>query len=182
MPLTADDIAGLFDRHHRDLLRFLVRRTWNPDVAVELLAETFARALESGDEFRGGGDQVARGWVFGIARHLTADFVRHGQAERRAIERLGIRTRNLSDDEYERIEDLASSGGLRADVARAVGELPDDQRAAIELRIVQERPYREVAELLGISQEAARTRVSRGLGALRTQLLPTTRTLRTDHV
>jgi RNA polymerase sigma factor (sigma-70 family) len=179
--LAADDIADLFDRHHQELLVFLARRTWNPDVAIELLAEVFARALEGGGAFRGGEAHVARAWLFGIARHLVADFIRDGYAERRAIERAGIRTRDLTDEEYERIEDLATSGVLRAEVQRAVGELPQDQRAAIELRVVQERSYREVADLLGISQEAARTRVSRGLRTLRTQLTPITRALRTDH-
>ena len=50
--------------------------------------------------------------------------------------------------------------------ARSLRRLSNAQRRALELRIVQERPYSEVASALGISELAARTRVSRGLKAL----------------
>jgi RNA polymerase sigma-70 factor (ECF subfamily) len=49
-------------------------------------------------------------------------------------------------------------------------ELPGDQREAIRLRVVDERPYDEVAAVLGINEATARARVSRGLRALAASL------------
>jgi RNA polymerase sigma-70 factor, ECF subfamily len=48
--------------------------------------------------------------------------------------------------------------------------LPPDQRAALELRVVQQLDYDEVAGRLGISQNAARLRVSRALRSLTVEL------------
>ena len=53
MALSADDVAELYDRHAEAILAFMVRRTWDPEVAVDILAETFAVALEGRHRFRG---------------------------------------------------------------------------------------------------------------------------------
>ena len=61
MALSADEVAELYDRHAEAILAFLVRRTWDPEVAVDILAETFAVALEGRHRFRGRDDEAAAG-------------------------------------------------------------------------------------------------------------------------
>src|ERR1039458_4772304 len=136
MTLSADEIADLYDRHAEAILAFLVRRTWDPEVAVDILAETFAVALEGRRRFRGHDDEAARAWLYGIARHHLADHFRRTGAQRRALARLGIERRPLTDIEYERIEDLAGSRELRDHVAEQLEALPVDQREAVRLRVV----------------------------------------------
>jgi len=51
-----------------------------------------------------------------------------------------------------------------------VGRLPDRQRIAVILRVMEDRSFAEVAELLGVSEANARKLVSRGVAALRTHL------------
>jgi RNA polymerase sigma-70 factor (ECF subfamily) len=167
MTLSADEIAGLYDRHAEAILAFLVRRTWDPEVAVDILAETFAVALEGRRRFRGHDDEAARAWLYGIARHHLADHFRRTGAQRRAVARLGIERRPLTDIEYERIEDLAGSRELRDHVAEKLESLPLDQREAVRLRVVEEQGYQTLSNALDISQDTARARVSRGLQALR---------------
>jgi RNA polymerase sigma factor (sigma-70 family) len=164
MPLDADAIARLYDRHARTLLAFLARRTAEPEVAVDLLAETFASAFKDRRSFRGD-DPLA--WLYGIARHQLADYFRRGRVERRALARLGVQRRALTDAEYDRIEELAGSRELRDEVAAALASLTPEHRDAVRLRVVEERPYPEVARSLGISEQTARARVSRALRALR---------------
>lgn len=167
MALSADEVAGLYDRHAEAILAFLVRRTWDPEVAVDILAETFAVALVGRHRFRGRRDVAARAWLYGIARHELADHFRRDGAQRRALARLGIERRPLTDVEYERIEELAGSRELRDRVAEELGALPVDQREAVRLRVVEEQGYETLARTLDISQDTARARVSRGLQALR---------------
>lgn len=62
--------------------------------------------------------------------------------------------------------ELAGLARLRDRVAAAFGELSDDQRDALRLRVVDERTYFEVAQTLGISEQTARARVSRALARL----------------
>jgi len=52
----------------------------------------------------------------------------------------------------------------------ALDELPDSQRRAIELRVLEDKAYEDVAAALGTSPAAARVRVHRGLSALRARL------------
>ena len=172
MALSADEVAELYDRHAEAILAFLVRRTWNPEVAVDILAETFAVALEGRHRFRGRGREAAGGaWLYGIARHLLADHFRRDGAQRRALARLGIDERRpLTDAEYERIEELAGSCDLRDRVAEELDALPVEQREAVRLRVVEEQGYQTLAQTLDISQDTARARVSRGLQALRSAI------------
>lgn len=167
MALSADDVAELYDRHAEAMLAFLVRRTWDPEVAVDILAETFAVAIEGRRRFRGRGHEAARAWLYSIARHQLADHFRRDGAQRRALGRLGIERRPLTDAEYERIEELAGSRELRNRVAEELDALPVDQREAVRLRVVEEQGYQTLARTLDISQDTARARVSRGLQALR---------------
>jgi len=165
--LSADEVAELYDRHAEAILAFLVRRTWDPEVAVDILAETFAVALEGRHRLRGRDRDAAGAWLYGIARHHLADHFRRSGAQRRALARLGIERRPLTDIEYERIEDLAGSRELRDHIAEKLEALPVDQREAVRLRVVEEQGYQTLSKALDISQDTARARVSRGLQALR---------------
>ena len=69
----------------------------------------------------------------------------------------------VSEDENERIVELAGLADLRSHIASAFADLSGSEREALRLRIVDERPYPEVAKSLGVSEPAARARVSRGL-------------------
>ena len=91
-----------------------------------------------------------------------ADHFRGDGAQRRALARLGIERRPLTDIEYERIEDLAGSRELRERVAEMLEALPPDQREAVRLRVVEEQGYETLSRALQISQDTARARVSRG--------------------
>jgi RNA polymerase sigma factor (sigma-70 family) len=165
MALDPDDISRLYEAHAADLLRFFARRTLQADVAVDLVAETFCQAFTDRAGFRGG-DSEALGWIFGIARHQLSGYFRRGSVERRALTRLGLQLPSMSDLDYERVEELAGLQNERAAVADALSDLTVEQREALELRVVQERSYAEVASSLGITEQTARSRVSRALRAL----------------
>jgi RNA polymerase sigma-70 factor (ECF subfamily) len=167
VPLTPDDIIQRYNRDAESILLFLARRTHDPEAAVDILAETFAAAFEDREQFRGDGEQAARAWLYGIARHQLTDYFRRERVALTAVTRLGIDRRALTDDEYERIEELAGSQELRDCVAELVDGLPDDQRHAVRLRVVNDENYASLAQKLGISQDTARARVSRGLRTLR---------------
>jgi RNA polymerase sigma-70 factor (ECF subfamily) len=167
LALSVDDVERLYRRHAGEVLAFLARRVFVAEVAVDLMAETFAQAYRDRRQFRGEAEEEAVAWLFGIARHCLSGYLRRGSAERRALRRLGVERRELHDFELERIEELA---GLREIAGRLRSELDGlevEQREAVQLRVVEERSYAEVALALGVSEQAARARVSRALRALR---------------
>jgi RNA polymerase sigma-70 factor (ECF subfamily) len=74
--------------------------------------------------------------------------------------------RGISEDDYERIEELMDLEGIRRSIADAYRLLSDEQRDAVTLRVVEGRSYPEVAIALSCSEQAARARVSRALKRL----------------
>jgi RNA polymerase sigma-70 factor (ECF subfamily) len=69
-------------------------------------------------------------------------------------------------EDYEAVDDRMFATSLAPLLKNAVRALPSEQRKALELRVVQQLDYEEVAGALGCSQNAARLRVSRALRAL----------------
>lgn len=148
------------------ILRFFARRVFEPEAAVDLTAETFAQALVSRRKFRGATEGELEAWIWAIARAELSHYLRRGKAERRALARLGMQVPILTEEDHARIEELASLGELRVTVADALEDLDGDQREALRLRVVEERPYSAIAATLGVSEATVRARVSRGLRAL----------------
>ncbi|HEV2812686.1 MAG TPA: RNA polymerase sigma factor [Solirubrobacteraceae bacterium] len=162
----APAFGGVYRAHSRTVLAYLARRTWDPEVALELTAETFAQAFASRRRFRGDTDDDVAAWLVGIARHVLAHFVRKGRSERSALRRLGVEVPPLEPDDVVRIVELAGLADLRGAVARTLATLPSEHREAVRLRVVEELSYADVASRLDVSEPTARARVSRGLRSL----------------
>lgn len=158
---------AFYRAHAQTLLVFFVRRTLDPHLALELSAETFASAYIKRRQFRGATEDEAASWLFRIAHNQLAHYHRRGEVARRATERLALTEPTFSEGDLERIEELAGLSELRAQVATDFAALPPIQRDALVLRVIEELPYPDVALRLGISEQTARARVSRGLRALR---------------
>ena len=172
--------TAFYRAHVRAVYGFFEQRVGGSQVALDLTAEAFAQAFASRRRFRGTSDEQARAWLFGIASHLLAGQLRRGYAERRLVRRLGIEVPAV-EDELERVAELDAVRRIGPAIDRELGRLSAEQRDAVRLRVVEELGYPAIAERLGISEPAARMRVSRGLSALAgalTDLTPTTEELR----
>jgi RNA polymerase sigma-70 factor (ECF subfamily) len=153
--------SELYARHVDAIYRWFCRRIdW---AAPDLTAETFARAWLSRGRFRDERGGSALPWLLGISANVLADTVRRDRVETRARERLGLPTDLASEDGYSAIEERLSP---RLALERALGSLSDHEREALELRVVEELPYAQVARRLAIRPAAARLRVSRALRRL----------------
>ncbi|HEY7968082.1 MAG TPA: RNA polymerase sigma factor [Solirubrobacteraceae bacterium] len=168
MPLDADDITRLYRSHAPGLLRFFAHRTLQAEVAVDLVAESFAQAFAHRGQFRGRAevDADAAAWLYGIARHQLGKYFRRGVVERRALARLGLERDAMTEADFERVEEMCGLDEKRDAIERGLAGMSKPQRDALALRIVEERSYPDVARLLGISEQTARTRVSRALRVL----------------
>jgi RNA polymerase sigma factor (sigma-70 family) len=161
----AEDFAALYERRH-PLIRGYLRRHLGarPDLVLDLLAETFARALERREQFDGDrGPAVA--WLIGIARHLLLDATRRGRVDDASRRRLGMEQISFEQQELELVERDSAS-----ELERALARLPGEQREAIEKRVLEEEPYAAIAAGVGCSEQVVRKRVSRGLATLRREM------------
>jgi RNA polymerase sigma-70 factor (ECF subfamily) len=173
---VADPAAfeGFYRAHAESVLLFLTRRTLDPHLALDLTSETFAEAFAQRRRFRGTTEEEAGGWLFRIARNELFQYARRGKVERKATERLGLTIPRFSEDDLERVEHLASLGSLREAARALFVDLPDAQREAVHLRVIEELPYPDIAQRLGVTETTARARVSRGLRQLGEHMATTT--------
>jgi RNA polymerase sigma-70 factor, ECF subfamily len=161
----ADAFAEFYRRHVRQLAGYLTRWTGSAEVAADLTAETFAAALAARRGYRP--EQGApMAWLYGIAAHKLNDWRRRGYAENRARRRLGMERIPLSAEDVRELEYL----GGEVTVVGLLDELPPEQRSALRARLLDERPYREIAGTEGVSEATIRKRVSRALAGLRARV------------
>jgi RNA polymerase sigma factor (sigma-70 family) len=163
-PRDPDAFAIFYRRHARGVLSFFRRRVRSAEVAFDLTAETFAAALEAAPRYEPRPDP-ARGWLYGIAFNKLYEAQRRGRADDAVRRALGMQPIELTDKGLERIETLAGEPATHA-----LHALPDEQREAVRARVLDERPYEEIAGELGCSESVVRQRVSRGMRAMRARL------------
>ena len=138
---------------------FAARVAW---AAADLTAETFAQAWLARRTFRDERGGSALPWLLGIGRNVLRESARHDRVETAARERLGLPL-ELAEDAFAAVDErLSPRPSLRA----ALEQLPPHERRALELRVVDELPYDDVARSLRIRPAAARLRVSRALRRL----------------
>ncbi len=161
----AEGFAALYERRHPLIRGYLRRRLGaHPDLVLDLVAETFARALERREQFDGDRGPAV-GWLIGIARHLLLDAARRGRVDDASRRRLGMERISFEQQELELLERDSTS-----ELERALARLPDEQREAIEKRVLEEEPYEAIAAGIGCSEQVVRKRVSRGLATLRREV------------
>ncbi len=157
----ATAFGALFERHAHSVYTWCHRRLeW---AASDLTAETFAQAWLSRSRFRDEHGGSALPWLLGIARNVLRETIRHDRVETHARERLGLPLDHAAEDGYAAVDEKLSP---RITLAAALDQLPEHERDAIELRVVDELSYDQVAERLEIRPAAARLRVSRALRRL----------------
>jgi RNA polymerase sigma-70 factor (ECF subfamily) len=126
--------------------------------ADDLVQECLARALAKLDLWREGTD--LRAWLFTILHNQYVNHVRRSVRIGTPVEFVeSALPMSQSADQEKRLE-------LR-DLERALGRLPEEQRAVILLVGLEAMPYAEVGALLGVPVGTVRSRLSRGREALR---------------
>ena len=105
-------------------------------------------------------------WLYGIAAKELSHWFRNQAVELRAVRRLAIEVPALDDESIARIEALADMETHRGALAAALDKIGPGERDAVQLRVVEELGYAEIASALHCTEAAARTRVHRGLAHL----------------
>ncbi len=164
-----DAFVAYYRRNLSMIVAFLMRRTRDAELTADLTAEVFAAALLSAPNFQPAATP-ARAWLYGIAAHKLSDSRRRGRVEDQARRRLGLEPLTVEDSDLERIEEFASQAATAERLEDAVAALPVEQRDAVLARVVQERPYDEIAAEMRCSEMLVRQRVSRGLRTLRSKI------------
>jgi RNA polymerase sigma-70 factor, ECF subfamily len=160
--------GALVERHQRRIHATLVKLTGDPDLALDLGQDAFIRAWE---QLAGFERRSAFGtWLYRIAVRLAYD-----EMERRR------RQTPLEPDaavaDPARGPDVETeSASAAADLRTRIERLPPLQRAVVVMRAYDELPYREIAEVLGTTENSARVSFHHAITRLREQYAEEART------
>jgi RNA polymerase sigma-70 factor (ECF subfamily) len=155
------DLAALFARHGRRLLRLAWRLTGRPEAAEDLVQEAFLRAAEK--PRRVPVDPTgSEAWLVRVVVNLARDGFRRAATHRRAEPALLAAERTTPDP--------ADAAEARRDVARALAALPPRRRAVVVLVELEELDTAQVARLLGIARVTVRWHLAAGRAELRRRL------------
>jgi RNA polymerase sigma factor (sigma-70 family) len=155
MPVKLPPFQTLLDDHAADVHRFLVASV-GPHDGADCFQETVVSALRAYPDLRHADN--LRGWLFTIAHRKVIDHARRRQRQA------------LPVAEPPELPAVDPDGLVDAELWSAVRTLPPKQRTAVVQRYLFDRPYAEVAELVGCSEEAARQNVRAGIARLRERI------------
>jgi RNA polymerase sigma-70 factor (ECF subfamily) len=162
---TAEGFEEVYDRHAAQVLAWSRARVGGH--AADLTAEVFARAWLVRSRFRHESNESALPWLLGIARNVLRESLRKRRVEGAARRRLGMPRLLAQDAALDAVDERRS---LSESEHRALASLPERDRELLQLRVVEERSYREIAGRLRCTPQAARHRVSRLLRQLQCTL------------
>lgn len=163
--MTAEeDFSAAFERHYRDVERFLYRRA--PDLPVaDLTAEVFLVAWRRWDQVPG--NRVLP-WLYAVARNVLANEVRGEQRHRRLVDRVAALSPPLVEADH------ADAVSERTVVATAFDRLAEADREVLRLVVWERLSTAEAARVLGCSTAAFAMRLARARHRLRDALAHTT--------
>ncbi len=144
------DLEALYRQHALAVFRFAYGLCRNRSEAEDIVAETFARVVTRARAIEGA---TARAYLLTVARNVFLDAKRRSARDARALKEMEQETPDTAErlDERERL----------AKALRALGALPEGERAALLLRLDHDLSYEEIAATLNISVAAAKVRVHR---------------------
>jgi RNA polymerase sigma-70 factor (ECF subfamily) len=160
--ITKEEFAKVYDTHASKIYQFIYYKTYHREIAEDLTATTFLKALEHIHQYDSKKGSISS-WLYQIARNCVTD---HYRSQRRAVaiddvwDLAGHQNVELDAENREHLEELQA----------VMNTLPADQRDILILRIWQELPYKEIAQIMGKSEGACKMMFVRVIAQLRKHL------------
>lgn len=156
---SVDAFEGIVEQYQYPITRYLYRLTGDYEIAQDLAQDTFIKAYKS--ILKTDSELKLNAWLFRIATNNAIQYLRR----KKLISFIPFENLIKSEPEGNRtnpentIEELA--------IKEVFSQIPYEQRVCLVLHYVEGFRYREIAETMGISEEAVRKRVTRGVQVFR---------------
>lgn len=150
----------LYNRYFQSIFRFVHRRTDDLDLSADICSVVFLKAMQRLDGYSFQGVPFSA-WLFRIASNEVAQHFRTHNKNRT----VSIETNTLGNIAEELTEN--DNEDLRAILINALDQLRPKDLEIVELRFFEKRPFKEVADILGITESNAKVRTYRVLERLK---------------
>lgn len=153
----------LYSKYYKDIYYFVLKLTgYRDDLAEELTQESFYQAFVSLDRFRG--DCEIKSWLCQIAKNTYYKYLRTHAKE------------TYLDEDFQRQqegEDISTQLEKRqmiSHIRKVIADLDERSQKVVEYRLFDEKPYKEIGELIGIREATAKVLFSRAKVKIRQRL------------
>ena len=165
-----DSFNQLVLRWERPIYALAYRVIGREEDARDVCQETFLRAFRALSGFKG--QAKFSSWLYRITLNLCRDWIRRQRRTPLAEAPEGVDLIELASEStpVESIEDLVARREIGRAIARAMADLPAEQRTAIILKEYHGLTFQEIADLLDCPLSTVKTRLYQGLSVLRRQL------------
>jgi RNA polymerase sigma-70 factor (ECF subfamily) len=171
---TAGDTSSfneLVSRWERPIYALAYRTLGREEDARDVVQEAFLRAYRGLKGFKG--QAKFSSWLYRITLNLCRDWIRRERRTPIVATPEGTDPVDLADEHLsptESVEDLVARREMSEAVAKAMAELPEEQRTAIMLKEYHGLTFQEIAEMLNCPLSTVKTRLYQGLSVLRRRL------------
>lgn len=155
-PKGQDGVDTAYRRHSGNVRAYLLRRTGDRERAEDLTQEVFLHAASALEALEPGGHALPL--LYTVARRRFIDDLRA---------RGRYPTESLEPSLHPAGPTPEYGGMLREAIAAGIAALPDLQRQVVVLKLLQGHSFRDVAEMVGSTEDAVKMRFSRAMGTLR---------------
>jgi RNA polymerase sigma-70 factor (ECF subfamily) len=159
------DLRRLYDEHAQSLFAFLLNLTRNELDTRDLLQEIFVKLAR--DEQLLNGVRDPRAFLIRLAHNAAIDWLRRRGARERTRESFAAGDASIFAPTIDLDEQI-----FRTELAAALAELPEEQRAVVHLKLWEGLTFEEIADALETSPNTAASRYRYGLDKLRARLRP----------
>lgn len=152
--------AGLYDKYYEQIFRFVYQRMDDKEQAFDVTQQVFVKAMEKLPKYEFKGVPFAS-WLYRIASNEVIDLFRKEKA---------YRTVNIdSVNVYGIMEEMQESkiDELHDKIVSIISDLPEEELQMIEMRFFEKRSFKEIAEILEMTENNAKVKTYRILDKLK---------------
>ncbi|OPZ13168.1 MAG: ECF RNA polymerase sigma factor RpoE [Alphaproteobacteria bacterium ADurb.BinA280] len=169
---AADDAAAftrLYARHRQSLFGFLWRGLQDQAMVEECFQDVWSRVVHA--RLRYQPESRFGTWLLQIAHHRMADEWRKRRPPTLSAEAQEFALQHVVDEQANPEQDMSDMQAQQR-LQAALRALPDEQRVAIQLRLAQELPLEQIADITGVGRETVKSRLRYAVDKLRASLCP----------
>jgi RNA polymerase sigma-70 factor, ECF subfamily len=156
---------AVYERYYVPIFRFILQRVGDKEITADLTSQVFLKSLQKLHQFTFRGFPFSS-WIYRIAANECNDFFRKSKRSRMVV--LEEKHAELL---YEEMFGNEVLNELKAKLPLILERLDSLEIQFIELRFLEDRPFKEVAEIIGVSENYAKVKTYRILDKMKNMFL-----------
>ncbi len=147
IPDLADEVSQLMDEFERPLLRYCTRLLRSPELAQDAVQDVFLRYVQ---HRRGGQAEIKnrKAWLYRVAHNLALDHIRRNRRGEAVTEELAY---VAGGDHASGPAEILARKDAEAEAWEILRELPEREQRIVLLKVVDEKSYKEIASIMGLT-------------------------------